>query len=210
MRLAHALVLISLVGCASTPKRDETAASTPAPPPPAAEACGPLATVVPGGIADPQGAVLFLGTAQGLEAVDAATGATLWRSPSVAVALAVGEGRIAAALPVEDSPGELRLALLERGTGALLSFGPQLKVGSGPRGTFCQDGEVDLVWDGPQLAKVDLNRRVVLSGPQRGGRLGTAEGPLEVELRAQGGVLRAYAKDGSLRWERPLTVSSRQ
>lgn len=212
MRHAHALVLISLVGCATTPKREETAASAPAPAQPAAEACGPLATAVPGGIADPEGTVLYLGADHGLEAVDAATGVTLWRSPNVAQALAVGEGRIAAALPVEDSPGELRLALLERSTGALLSLGPQLKVGPDARGAFCQEAEVDLVWAGPHSAKVDLARRVVLSGPHRGGRAppASAKNALQVELRSQDGTLRAYATDGSLRWERPLTVSSRQ
>ncbi|MDQ3262918.1 MAG: PQQ-like beta-propeller repeat protein [Myxococcota bacterium] len=210
MRHAHVLLLVSLIGCATAQKKEETA--TPAPQQqPAAEACGPLASAVPGGIAEPAGAVLFLGTAQGLEAVDAASGVTLWRSPSVTRALAVGEGRIAAAIEVEDSPGELRLALLERSTGALLSLGPQLQVGPQVRGAFCQEAEVDLVWPGPHFAKVDLARRVVLSGPHLGGRapLASTDGALQVELRSQGGVLRAYAQDGSLRWERPLTVSSR-
>jgi len=228
MRHAHSLlsvvVLVTLVGCATARKRDEAAEAQgkPGAEMAAPEPCAALAMAVPGGIADTEGAVLLLRAEEGIEAVDLATGATLWRNPSVDRAIAVGQGRVAAATQMEDSPAEVRLALLEGGTGALISMGPHLSLGSPDaelRGAFCSTTEVDLAWsDGATSgsARVDLSHRTVIAGPRRGPvlslRVPSTARIQQLELRAEEGVLRAYSGDGSLRWERPFRrdrVSSR-
>ncbi len=85
---------------------------------PASPSGGPivLPTRVPGAVADPVGTVVLVRTPEGgVEAVEGATGSSLWRRPAPARALLVDAGT--AFLLEETAPGKLRVTAVHLRTG---------------------------------------------------------------------------------------------
>lgn len=204
-------------GCASAPKQDLAASGAVQPSDKAATAgCAAPATPIPGGIADPDRQRLYLRVGDGIEAVELATGATVWRTANARWPLAVSEQYLAAARLVEGAEGGLQLSLHEREGGALLSLGPVVAVGGADRlglqAAFCGEGVIELVWTGAAQGggvRADLLARTVVGPPAdlaaSAARLRVGEAKVgELLLRGEGGQLRAYSADGLLRWERPL------
>lgn len=226
----RAPLLVTLVvvgfatGCATARKQESAQAKTGASGADsgAAPGCSPVATLVPGGIADEARGLLYLRVQDGLEAVELASGATAWRTANARWPLAVSDQYLAAAGGVEDHPGSLRLSLHERGTGALLSFGPVVELGEdlsaegiAVQSAFCGDGVIDLLWmDAKGKAsgvRADLKERRVVGPPANipasGASFRVGEAKVgELLLRSEEGQLRAFSPDGSLRWERPLAA----
>lgn len=224
MRALLILTVAAVVaGCATARKQDAAAQAGQAAKAEGAAGCAAPSLLVPGGIADPDGAVLYLRVPDGIEAVALDSGGTVWRTPNARWPLAVSDRYLAAG--AAHSEHEVQLSLHDRKSGALLSLGPLVELGAlegmGLQAAFCGEGVIDLVWTDVKGqgsgVRADLLGRAVVGAPAyvpaAGASFRVGEAKVgELLLRSEGGQLRAYSADGLLRWERPLDaerVSSR-